>query len=69
MLKGIPLSVRSVRVVIDRPDFTLTGTSCDPASVEGLLTSTLGQTAPLSVRYQLSDCTRLPFKPRVSAEA
>ena len=62
-LQGIPTDVRSVDVIMDRPDFTLTGTSCDPASVDGLLTSTLGQTAPLSVRYQLSDCGRLGFKP------
>jgi hypothetical protein len=66
MLEGIPLDVRSVSVVMDRPEFTLTGTSCDPSSVDGLLTSTLGQTALLSVRYQLSDCGRLPFKPRMS---
>jgi hypothetical protein len=65
MLQGIPTAVRSVDVVMDRPDFTLTGTSCDPASVNGLLTSTLGQSAPLSSRYQLSDCGRLPFKPQV----
>jgi hypothetical protein len=32
--------------------------------VGGLLTSTLGQTAALSSRYQLSDCGRLPFKPK-----
>jgi hypothetical protein len=66
MLQGIPTEVRSVDVIIDRPEFTLTGTSCDPASIEGLLTSTLGQSAPLSVRYQLSDCTRLPFKPKLA---
>ncbi len=64
MLEGIPTDVRSVDVVMDRPDFTLTGTSCDPASVDGLLTSTLDQTAPLSVKYQLSDCDRLGFKPK-----
>jgi hypothetical protein len=65
LLQGIPTDVRSVDVTMDRPDFTLTGTSCDPASVEGMLTSTLNQTVPLSARYQLSDCTRLPFKPKM----
>ncbi len=65
ILEGIPTDVRSVDVVMDRPDFTLTGTSCDPSSIDGLLTSALGQGAPLSVRYQLSDCGRLPFKPKI----
>jgi hypothetical protein len=66
MLQGIPTDVRSVDVIMDRPEFTLTGTGCDPAQVEGLLTSTLGQATPLAARYQLSDCTRLPFKPKIS---
>jgi hypothetical protein len=66
MLEGIPTDIRSVDVIMDRPQFTLTGTSCDPSQVGGLLTSTLGQSVPLAVRYQLSDCNRLPFKPKIS---
>ena len=66
ILEGIPLDVRSVDVSLDKPDFTLTGTSCDPMAVSGLLTSTLGQLASLSSRFQLSDCTRLGFKPRMT---
>lgn len=66
MLEGIPTTVRSVDVVMDRPDFTLTGTSCDPTSFVGTLTPTLGRAAPLSARYQLSDCSRLRFKPKIS---
>ena len=65
MLEGIPTAVRSVHVIMDRPEFTLTGTSCNPAQLNGLLSSTLGQSVPLAVRYQLSDCTRLPFKPKM----
>ncbi len=66
MLRGIPTDVRSIDVIMDRPQLTLTGTSCNPASVGGLLTSNLGQAVPLAVRYQLSDCTRLPFKPKMT---
>ena len=66
ILEGIPLDVRTVDVSLDRPEFTLTGTSCDPLAVSGLLTSTLGQLASLSSRFQLSDCTRLGFKPRMT---
>ena len=66
ILEGVPLNIRQVSVHLDKPDFTLTGTSCNPSSVNGLLTSTLGAVAPLSVRYQLSDCRRLPFKPRTT---
>jgi len=66
ILQGIPTNVKSADVVLDKPDFTLTGTSCDPSAVNGLLTSTLGAVANLSNRFQLSDCGRLAFKPRIS---
>ncbi len=65
ILQGIPLDVRSIDVQIDRPKFTLTGTSCDPSSVEGSMTSTLGQIAPLSSRFQLGECSGLAFKPKL----
>ncbi|HWO15837.1 MAG TPA: hypothetical protein VNM89_03895, partial [Solirubrobacterales bacterium] len=65
-LEGIPLNVRSIDLSLDKPQFSLTGTSCDPASIDGLLTSALDQVAQLSSRFQLSDCTRLPFKPRMT---
>jgi hypothetical protein len=66
ILQGIPLDVRTVDVSLDKPDFTLTGTSCDPMAVNGLLTSTLGQVANLSSRFQLAECTGLGFKPRMT---
>jgi hypothetical protein len=65
ILQGIPLDIRSVDVSLNRPDFTRNGTSCDPLSVDGSLTSTLGQVAPLSERFQLAECTRLSFKPKL----
>ena len=65
ILKGIPLDVRSARVLLDRPDFTRNGTSCDPSSFDGSLVSTLNQTAALSERFQLGECTSLPFKPKL----
>lgn len=66
ILKGIPLDIQSVDLVLDRGQFTRTGTSCDPTSVGGLLTSTLGQVASLSSRFQLADCSSLGFKPRLA---
>ncbi len=65
ILQGIPLDVRSIDVSIDRPNFTLTGTSCDPSAFSGSATSTLGQVAPLTARYQLGECSGLAFKPKL----
>ncbi len=65
ILQGIPLDVRSARIAIDRADFTRNGTSCDPLAFNGQLTSTLGQVAPLAERFQLGECGRLAFKPKL----
>ena len=65
ILKGIPLDVRSVQVKLDRPEFSLNGTSCDPMSFAGSLVSTFGQSAGLSSRFQLGECTRLGFDPKI----
>ncbi len=65
IIDGIPLDVKSVDLTLDRAQFTETGTSCDPDAVSGQLTSTLGQVAQLSSRFQLAECTSLGFKPQM----
>jgi len=66
ILQGIELDVRTVDLALDRPEFTLNGTSCEPSSVSGLLTSTQGQVASLFSRFQLGDCAALGFKPKMT---
>jgi hypothetical protein len=65
ILEGIPLDVRAVQIKLDRPEFTLNPTSCDPMQITGSLLSTLGQSAPLANRFQVGECGRLGFKPRM----
>ena len=45
ILDGIPLHLRDIRVYIDRPNFTLNPTSCEPFAVASTLT---GSGAPFS---------------------
>jgi hypothetical protein len=66
ILQGIPLDIRSVSLRLDKPQFTRTPTSCDPMQVSGSLTSLLGQPASLTDRFQVGDCPRLGFKPRLA---
>jgi hypothetical protein len=74
ILAGIPLRVRDIRVAIDRPDFTLNPTSCNPFSVGAALWGGGGDVfsllddAPLlrSDRFQAANCANLAFKPRIS---
>jgi hypothetical protein len=65
ILQGIPLDVRSAKVTLDRANFTRNGTSCNPSSFTGNLVSTLNNTAALSERFQLGECSALAFKPKL----
>ena len=65
VLQGIRLDVRTAIVRLDRAQFTRTGTNCNPFDFTGQMVSTLGQSAALSSRYQLGECGRLAFKPKL----
>lgn len=66
ILEGIPLKVRDVRVYIDRPDFTLNPTSCDPEAFKAQLWGSSADPVSLSTRFQAANCSKLPFKPKLS---
>ena len=63
-LQGIPLDIRSVDVDINRPDFIVTPTNCDPKAVLGTATSVAGRSAALSSAFPVSGCAELGFKPK-----
>ena len=75
ILAGIPLKLRELRVLADRPNFTLNPTSCDPRATEatawGAFLGPAGVPSPeastsLSDRYQAAACLNLPFGPRLA---
>jgi hypothetical protein len=73
ILAGIPLKVRDIRVSVDRPEFTLNPTSCEPFAVEatlwggGLDAFSSADDSPYgaSSRFQAADCGALGFQPRL----
>ena len=65
IFKGIPVRVRDIRVHLDRPDFTLNPTSCDPFSLTGTLFSTEGKRKVDATPFQAADCASLGFKPHL----
>ena len=65
ILEGIPLDIRQANVILDKPGFTLNPTSCDATSIGGQLVSVLNQSASLSDRFQVGDCTSLSFEPKL----
>jgi len=66
-LDGIPLQLKRVNVDIARNGFIFNPTSCQPSAIEGALASSDGATALVSSRFQAADCTRLAFKPKLTA--
>jgi uncharacterized repeat protein (TIGR01451 family) len=66
ILQGIPLDIRSIALKMDRPDFTLNPTSCDPTSVTGFAAMATGQSAALTSPFQVGGCSSLGFKPKLA---
>jgi uncharacterized repeat protein (TIGR01451 family) len=74
VLRGIPLKLRDLRVYVDREDFILNPTSCDPSSVRATLFGSYADVfspaddVPVgqSDRFQAANCSALGFKPKLS---
>jgi hypothetical protein len=74
ILEGIPLLVRDIQANVDRADFTINPTSCDPFATKAAIWGggadpfSLADDSPVARedRYQASNCARLGFKPRLS---
>jgi hypothetical protein len=73
ILAGIPLRVRDIRAHVDRPEFTLNPTSCNPFEITaeiwggGVDVFSAADDSPVSraERFQAANCARLGFKPRI----
>jgi hypothetical protein len=64
--EGIPLDVRSIELNLSRPSFTLNPTSCEVMAIEGSVTTQAGKSQSLSNRFQVGECGRLAFKPKLA---
>jgi hypothetical protein len=65
-LDTLPVDIRQVTMFLNRPDFTLNPTSCDPMSVTGSVSLLSGQSAAVSNPFQVGGCSTLSFKPKLS---
>ena len=65
ILQGVPLDVRSIALKLDRPNFILNPTNCNPMALLGSALSVSGQSAPLSSPFQVGGCKGLKFAPKL----
>jgi hypothetical protein len=63
VIHGVPIQVRDIRIVVDRPQFTLNPTNCDPMALTGTIGGSEGVSATVSDRFQVANCAALAFKP------
>ncbi len=66
IIEGIPLRLRSIRVDLNRKNFTLDPTNCDPFSVSAQLSGDEGGQANLTFPFQMANCSVLPFAPKLT---
>ena len=59
ILGGIPLRVRSIRIDLDRPEFALNPTNCEPFATTGTIAGSEGAMAPVSSHSQVGNCANL----------
>jgi len=64
---GVPISIRSLALTLDRPGFILNSSSCAPQQVVALLEAADGSTSTVSAPYQATDCGALKFTPKLEA--
>jgi hypothetical protein len=64
IIKGIVTHVRDIRVYIDRQNFILNPTSCNPLAIGNTLSAHEGASATVSSPFQLANCSNLKFTPK-----
>lgn len=67
MIAGIPLSIRTITLDINRSGFLVNGTSCAPHAAHATFTAVDGRTSTGQSIIQLAGCAGLPFTPRMVA--
>ena len=67
LIGGVPVSIRSLALTLDRPGFILNSSSCAAQSVAAVLDGVDGGLATVTAPYQATDCAGLLFAPKLEA--
>jgi hypothetical protein len=64
---GVPVQLKQLHVVTDRPNFQFNPTNCSPMPITASFTGDQGGQTIASSPFQVSNCASLPFAPKFSA--
>jgi hypothetical protein len=67
LVGGVPVSVRSLTLSLDRPGFGINPSGCDARTVTANLTGSEGAQATATAPYQATDCAGLKYQPKFTA--
>ncbi|HET8815693.1 MAG TPA: hypothetical protein VFM51_12165 [Solirubrobacterales bacterium] len=65
ILEGVPITYRTIHVVIDRPNFTLNPTGCSKKKIFATLIASNGALAEPADGFQAANCARLKYNPKL----
>ncbi len=68
ILGGVPLRLRSLGVVLDRPGFMRNPTNCAASGIGAVIGSVDGAGVGRVTRFQVGNCDKLDYEPRLTAE-
>jgi hypothetical protein len=66
ILAGVPILYRTIHIAVERPEFAIAPTSCEPMSIVSTVVSNGGHAAQPSDRFQVGECAALGFEPKLS---
>ncbi len=64
IIDGIPVQIRKVNVLINRPGFMFNPTDCEPLKLTGAIAGSEGANVNFSNSFQATNCASLKFEPK-----
>jgi hypothetical protein len=65
MRDGIPIRLKGIHVVVDRPNFIFNPTNCSRSEISATITGSSGTRASVSTPFAVTGCRNLKFKPKL----
>lgn len=67
MLKGVPVQLKELNVLVTRPNFQFNPTNCNPLAVTTTVMGSQGGSSTSSYPFHATNCAALPFAPKLTA--